>query len=92
MKDDRIHKNIIYFVPFYSRTEKKLQDMEAAGYKVKSIHRGYLFEFERKNEPYAASYFIIKYMMKDFDSDLEDVRCDLCSRYKAYPVKSIGSS
>ena len=91
MKDDRIHKTIVYFVPFYSRTEKKLQDMEATGYKVKSIHRGYLFEFERKKEPDAASYFIIKYMMKDFDSDLEDVRCDLCSRYKAYPVKSIRS-
>ena len=89
MKNDRIRKIIVYIAPFYSWTEKKLQEMEAAGYKVKSIQRGYLFEFERKKEFDAASFFIIKYMMKDFYRDLEDVRCNLCSRYKAYPVKSM---
>ena len=62
--------------------------MESKGYVVYMVLFDYIFLFREKKKENTCTYFTIKYINKDFDYHLNTIRCDLCTLYKAQPVKT----
>ena len=79
---------VLYFIPNFDVLERKLQQMESKGYIVYMVVFDFIFIFRKKNKANTGSYFAIKYLFRDFDCHLNNVRCELCTMYKAQPIKT----
>ena len=83
---------ILYSIPAINKLEQKLLLLDNKGYDVKLVLFDYLFILSKKTRNHNTTYFAIRYMLRDFDYNLDEIRCEYCNRYKAQPVKTRYSS
>ena len=70
------------------KLEAKLNYMEKNGFRVNRIFLGFFFSFVEKRKGNDATYLVVRYYLKDFDAELNDLVRAFVSGFKGHPVKT----